>query len=849
VLSDYTVHDCELYGRAQDIPALVAICRAYRSQERVRVAAYDIKATTTQHSRRAYLHPSNPFTTDTMAISEDINQFQKSIPRLKGSDRIGVDGDSDGDGDGAGYESVPKGSQDRPVGTLNPMIDNAVAVECNGMFSTYSGQNASKALRNKSNTTVERAGAGRLQADAYSNSYERDREKSMKNKPKSGGIYGLLLKSGMEGSEGGIQGQHAAMLLSSSNSSSASTGRSVSIELPDLYDNMSHDSSGYGTGLMKSSPISVTGTLDDSPSILSNRDDKGRGTAGVSSYSSAQILTPTATASRATDITHGSSSGGSSSGSTHKASPSSSGVGLAHQRPKSAFGRSSIGASPSPLTAAPQSSNSSSSSASSSSCSSSSQQKSNDSVTPKHMYRSHSSQKMHRDATQELKRSQSTPKIAVEKGSLSGAGGDLLSKEPSPVGTRSAHTPMKYSSSGRVTPAHSSSVNSSSRCGADVGVGASKVPPVFRLLEHSVGLERAASVGSERSRSAHSDAVYAAHQTQGSSVLDDDDESVMTLASTAVADGPAPAAREGSVRQSLMLLKARKKSLTSTPRLSRQNSAPTPARGASGRGQDEEKEEGLFDEYDAASDDHSARTSRNACSGSSRGSDHGSFDTSGALSVDPWGTSSTVNSRAYSNKSTLLMSSSRDMDTDIELASAVLSIQPQPRVQSRSLSRSIGDTGEVKETAGRGLHSLSTHPCPHCGRNFASEPLSRHTKVCSRIFSKKRRVFDSVQMRGGIDGNCWGSPTTPGTSKKTPQKPSNRDRAGDGTGAGGVGAGVGGGVGVGVPLGGSGKWRAQSEMFRESIKAVKVSPGPDSSTPLTRSVDPTLVPCPHCCRR
>lgn len=836
MLSDDTVHDCELYGRAQDIPALIAICRSYRSQERARASAYDIKATTTQHGRRAYLHPSNPFTTDTTAISEDITQLKKLMPRLKGSDRIGVDGD--GDGDGAGYESVFKGSQDRPVGTLNPMMDRAVAVECNGMYSTYSGQNASKALRNKSNTTVERAGAGRLQADAYSNSHDRDREKSMKNKPKSGGIYGLLLKSGLEGSEGDIQGQHAALLLSSSNSSNASAGRSVSIELPDLCDNMSHDSSGCGTGLMKSSPISVTSTHDDSPSLLSNRDDNGRGTAAVSSYSSAQILNPTATASRSTDLTHGSSSGGSSSGSTHKASPSSSGVGLVHQKPKSAFGRSSIGASPSPLTAASQSNSSSSSS---------SQQKSNDSVTPQHMHRSHSSQKVHRDAIQELKRSQSTPKIAAwssaEKGSLSGAVGGLLSKEPSPVGTRPAHTPMKYSSSGRVTPAHSSSVNSSSRCGADVGGSASKVPPVFRLLEHSVGLERAASLGSERLRSAQPDAVYAAHQTQGSSVLDDDDESVMTLASTAVADGPAPAARDGSVRQSLMLLKARKKSLTSTPRLSRQNSTSTPGRGASGRGQDEEKEEGLFDEYDAASDDHSARTSRNACSGSSRGSDHGSFDTSGALSVDPWGTSSTVNSRAYSNKSTLLISSSGDMDIDIELASAVLSIQPQPRVQSRSLSRSIGDSGEVKETAGRGLHSLSTHPCPHCGRNFASEPLSRHTKVCSRIFSKKRRVFDSVQMRGGIDGNCWGTSATPGTAKKTPQKPSNRDRAGDG-------AGAGGGGGVGVPLGGSGKWRAQSEMFRESIKAVKVSPGPgDSSTPLTRSVDPTLVPCPHCCRR
>jgi zinc-finger of a C2HC-type len=833
VLSDDTVHDCELYGRAQDIPALVTICRAYRSQERARASTYDIKATTTQHGKRAYLHPSNPFTTDTMAISEETTQFNKLMPRLNGSDRIGMDGD------GAGYDvmhgSALNGQLDRPVGTLNPMVDRAVAVECNGMYSTYSGQNATKALRNKSNTTVERAGAGRLQADAYSNSHERDRDKSTKSKPKSGGIYGLLLKSGMEGSEGGIQGQHAALLLSSSNSSSASAGRSVSIDLPDLYDNMSQDSSGCGTGLMKSSPISVTGTHDDSPSMLSNQDDKGRGNAAASSYSSAQILNPTGT-----DLTHGSSSGSicssSSSGSTHKASPSSSGVGLAHQRPKSAFGRSSIGASP--LTTASQSSSSSSSGA---------QHKSNDSVTPQHMHRSHSSQKMHRDATQELKRSQSTPKIAAwstaEKVSLSGADGGLLSKEPSPVGTSPAHVPMRYSSSGRVTPAHSSSVrssssvNSSSRCGTDVIGGASKVPPVFRLLEHSVGLERAASLGSEKSRSPHSGAVCAAHQTQGSCVLDDDDESVMTLASTAVADGPAPAAREGSVRQSLMLLKARKKSLTSTPRLSRQSSASTPGRGASGRGQDEEKEEGLFDEYDAASDDHSARTSRNACSGSSRGSDHGSFDTSGALSVDPWGTSSTVNSRAYSNKSTLLVSSSRDMDIDIELASAVLSIQPQPRIQSRSLSRSIGDSGEVKETAGRGLHSLSTHPCPHCGRNFASEPLSRHTKVCSRIFSKKRRVFDSVQMRGGIDGNSWGSPQTSGASKKTPQRVSNRDRAG-------VGAG-----GVGVPLGGSGKWRAQSEMFRESIKAVKVSPGPESSTPLTRSVDPTLVPCPHCCRR
>ena len=904
MLSNDTVHDCEVYGRLNGIPSLAGICKSYRSQsqERARVSPYDTRAVGTLKNvmmKRPYLPSSSPFTSDISyglyglnvdqcsdgtqqdTYSDNNYQTRKLTSRLRAGDRIGIDSDD------------PMGPQNRPLGTLNPMMDRTVAMEGNGMYSTYSGQNNSKALRNKSHVTGEHV--ARLQADAYTNSYDKDRGKASKNKPKSGGIYGLLLKSGIEGSEVCSQGQQKASL---SGNISFPVDKSASIELEDVYENISNDSSVYGAGLMKSSPNSVIGTgliksshnsvignQGDSPSKLSNRDDKGRGIGAVTSHSSAQLLN--SSFSRIADPTHVSPSDSTLKASSSSCSSAPSGTGQVHLRPKSAFGRSSVGASQHTSTSQSNSS------------SSSSQCKSNDSRGIQSMRRSLSVQKIHRDrdrdAAQDLRISQSTPKIAtwpsVEKVIMAGGGVGLLSKELSPFGTRPSTPNMKYNSSGRVTHAHSNASSSSSssaiksiRCSVDVregeGEGVTKRPAVFRLLEHSLQLERERAAlqgqvnGNGRSRPSKQDC-----QSLSSSAVDDDDDSLMTL--TSIAPGEGLAVREGSVRQSLVLLKARKKSMTSTPRLSRQNSSstiPITARGGLGCGQDDEREQeqGPCDDNDGVSDDYSAHTSKNACSSSSsKGSEHGSFDTSGVQSLDPWGASipwsdGSLTSGAQSNKSTLPTPSSRDtytnIDVDVAGAGAVPSTWSLSVSRSKSKDQQTGssDARESAPVLSRHQQSLSMHPCPHCGRNFALEPLNRHTKVCSRIFLKKRGVFDSVQMRGGTtDGSRWGSTSssTPSVHKKNIPRTVNKDKGGDGEGE------KRGEVGVGVGVGG--KWRTQSEIFRESIKAVKMSPetGPrprpgtptgigigispssEMSPAVTRIVDPTLVPCPHCCRR
>ena len=293
------------------IPSLAGICRFYRSQsqERARVSAYDTRAAGSLNNvmmKRTYLSSSSPFTTDILynlnvdqssdgmqqdTYSENNYQTSKLTSRLRASDRIGIDSE----------DAI--GPQNRPLGTLNPMMDRTVAMEGNGMYSTYSGQSNSKALRNKSHVTGEHV--ARLQADAYTNIYDKERGKASKNRPKSGGIYGLLLKSNLEASEGCSQGLQKALLSGFGNSSSL-VDRSASIELQDINENISHDSSVCGTGLIKSSPNSIIGNQDDSPSKLSNRDDKGRGIGAVNSHSSAQLLN--CTFLRIVDPTHDSPS-------------------------------------------------------------------------------------------------------------------------------------------------------------------------------------------------------------------------------------------------------------------------------------------------------------------------------------------------------------------------------------------------------------------------------------------------------------------------------------------------------------------------------------------------------------
>lgn len=41
----------------------------------------------------------------------------------------------------------------------------------------------------------------------------------------------------------------------------------------------------------------------------------------------------------------------------------------------------------------------------------------------------------------------------------------------------------------------------------------------------------------------------------------------------------------------------------------------------------------------------------------------------------------------------------------------------------------------------------SLSPCPDCGKMFAQLPLSKHVKICKKVFMKKRKPFDSKKAR------------------------------------------------------------------------------------------------------
>ena len=44
-----------------------------------------------------------------------------------------------------------------------------------------------------------------------------------------------------------------------------------------------------------------------------------------------------------------------------------------------------------------------------------------------------------------------------------------------------------------------------------------------------------------------------------------------------------------------------------------------------------------------------------------------------------------------------------------------------------------------------------TSPCPHCGRKFVANALAKHTKICQKVFQKKRKAFNTQKQRI-IDG-------------------------------------------------------------------------------------------------
>ena len=120
--------------------------------------------------------------------------------------------------------------------------------------------------------------------------------------------------------------------------------------------------------------------------------------------------------------------------------------------------------------------------------------------------------------------------------------------------------------------------------------------------------------------------------------------------------------------------------------------------------------------------------------------------------------------------------------------------------------------------------------CHDCGRKFNEKALARHKNICKKVFMQKRKKFDAAQARlsefSGNDKNLVKKVKKTNRRARASSKSSNK----------------------------AGKWKRQSEQLRQAMMANKEyalakkegrPPPPVSSVP---SVDPDLVPCPHCGR-
>jgi protein-arginine kinase activator protein McsA len=52
-----------------------------------------------------------------------------------------------------------------------------------------------------------------------------------------------------------------------------------------------------------------------------------------------------------------------------------------------------------------------------------------------------------------------------------------------------------------------------------------------------------------------------------------------------------------------------------------------------------------------------------------------------------------------------------------------------------------------------GMKSEKLSTCSNCGRQFNDVSLQKHEKICAKVFSKKRKVFDSAKQRSKSTSN------------------------------------------------------------------------------------------------
>ena len=160
----------------------------------------------------------------------------------------------------------------------------------------------------------------------------------------------------------------------------------------------------------------------------------------------------------------------------------------------------------------------------------------------------------------------------------------------------------------------------------------------------------------------------------------------------------------------------------------------------------------------------------------------------------------------------------------------------------------MGADDGYDESMGGGGGGGATVRCADCGRSFNAVAYSKHQKICKKVFTKKRRVFDSAKQRavgtdlmpyfndnkrsgnaGGGGGSKVSRNTVPssssalrgassfnGSSSSGSSRGGNSNSASMGYGGGGGGGGQGG-------YGGMPKWKYDSLSFRAAMRAAKVA--------------------------
>jgi len=132
-------------------------------------------------------------------------------------------------------------------------------------------------------------------------------------------------------------------------------------------------------------------------------------------------------------------------------------------------------------------------------------------------------------------------------------------------------------------------------------------------------------------------------------------------------------------------------------------------------------------------------------------------------------------------------------------------------------------------------------PCSSCGRKFRKTVLTKHSKVCNKVFMQKRETFDAKNARlQDVMKNPEDARTLQNAQRET--RPSKSRAVSK--------------VAPAKPAKKGNKWKQQSQALREAMKYNRMlskaeAEGRDISSipPAPSSVaDNDLVPCPHCGR-